>query len=315
MVRKPRETFGSRMGMLLAMAGSAIGLGNIWRFPYMMGKNGGAAFILIYIIMLVVLCLPVMVSEYLIGRRGGSNPFSSFDRLAPGSKWRWIGFLAVLASACILSFYCVVGGWSVKYLADSCILAFSDAQGDYAGSFGSFISNPWKPLAYTLIFLGLTGAIIVFGVRKGIERMSKVMITMLFVIIVMVVVRSLTLPGAMDGVKYMFVPDFSKVTAETCIAAMGQAFFSLSIGCGTILTYASYVKKDENILASSAWISFFDTTFAIIAASSLPCSRCRKWLQTQDRAWCSSHCPACSARCHWVIWRLYFSFWRFCLPL
>ena len=264
MVRKPRETFGSRMGMLLAMAGSAIGLGNIWRFPYMMGKNGGAAFILLYVIMLVVLCLPVMVSEYLIGRRGESNPFSSFDRLAPGSKWRWIGFLAVLASACILSFYCVVGGWSVKYLADSCILAFSD-EGDYALSFGSFISNPWKPLLYTLIFLALTGAIIVFGVRKGIERMSKVMITMLFVIIVMVVVRSLTLPGAIEGVKYMFVPDFSKITADTCIAAMGQAFFSLSIGCGTILTYASYVKKDENILASSAWVSFFDTMFAIIA--------------------------------------------------
>jgi NSS family neurotransmitter:Na+ symporter len=158
-----------------------------------------------------------------------------------------------------------VGGWSVKYLADSCILAFSDAQGDYALSFSSFISNPWKPLLYTLIFLGLTGAIIVFGVRKGIERMSKVMITMLFVIIVMVVIRSLTLPGAMEGVKYMLVPDFSKVTADTCIAAMGQAFFSLSIGCGTILTYASYVKKEENILASSAWISFFDTTFAIIA--------------------------------------------------
>ena len=264
-MNKPRETFGSRMGMLLAMAGSAIGLGNIWRFPYMMGKNGGAAFILLYVIMLVVLCLPVMVSEYLIGRRGGSNPFRSFDQLAPGSKWRWIGFLAVLASACILSFYCVVGGWSVKYLADSCILAFSDAQGDYALSFGAFISNPWKPLLYTLIFLGLTGAIIVFGVRKGIERMSKVMITMLFVIIVMVVVRSLTLPGAMEGVKYMFVPDFSKVTAGTVVAAMGQAFFSLSIGCGCILTYASYVSKNENILSSSAWISFFDTVFAIIA--------------------------------------------------
>lgn len=264
-MNKPRETFGSRMGMLLAMAGSAIGLGNIWRFPYMMGKNGGAAFVLIYIVMLVVLCLPVMVSEYLIGRRGGSNPFSSFDRLAPGSKWRWIGLLAVLASACILSFYCVVGGWSVKYLLDSCTLAFSSAQSDYAANFGNFIGNPVKPLVYTLIFLGLTGLIIVFGVRKGIERMSKIMITVLFIIIVLVVVRSLTLPGAMDGVRYMFVPDFSKVTADTCIAAMGQAFFSLSIGCGTILTYASYVSKQENILESSAWISFFDTVFAIIA--------------------------------------------------
>ena len=265
MENKPRETFGSRMGMLLAMSGSAIGLGNIWRFPYTLGQNGGAAFLLIYVLMLVLICLPVMVSEYLIGRRGGSNPFRSFDNLSPGSKWRWIGFVAVLASACILSFYSVVGGWSIKYLFDSFSFAFSDAQSDYAANFGSFIGSPFKPLLYTLIFLCLTGLIIVFGVRKGIERMSKIMITVLFVIIVLVVVRSLTLPGAVEGVRYMFVPDFSKVTADTVIAAMGQAFFSLSIGCGCILTYASYVSKEENILASSAWISFFDTVFAIIA--------------------------------------------------
>ena len=262
---KQRETFGSRIGMLLAMAGSAIGLGNIWRFPYTLGQNGGAAFLLIYVLMLVLICLPVMVSEYLIGRRGGSNPFRSFDNLSPGSKWRWIGFVAVLASACILSFYCVVGGWSVKYLFDSFSFAFSDAQSDYAANFSSFIGSPFKPLLYTLLFLVLTGLIIIFGVRKGIERMSKIMITVLFVIIVLVVIRSLTLPGAVEGVRYMFVPDFSKVTADTVIAAMGQAFFSLSIGCGCILTYASYVSKGENILASSAWISFFDTVFAIIA--------------------------------------------------
>ncbi|MBR4841655.1 MAG: sodium-dependent transporter [Bacteroidaceae bacterium] len=265
MVASNRETFGSRTGMLLAMAGSAIGLGNIWRFPYMMGKNGGAAFILIYIVMLVMLCLPVMVSEYLIGRRGGSNPFRSFDHLAPGSKWRWIGFLAVLSATCILSFYCVVGGWSVKYLANACSGGLMGFEGSYADFFGMFISNPWKPLLYTLVFLGMTGLIIVFGVRKGIERMSKIMITVLFFIMVLVLVRSLTLPGAIEGVRYMLVPDFSKVTADTCISAMGQAFFSLSIGCGTILTYASYVHKDENILVSSGWISVFDTIFAIIA--------------------------------------------------
>ena len=265
MAPKNRETFGSRMGMLLAMAGSAIGLGNIWRFPYMLGKNGGAAFLLLYIIMMVVICLPVMISEYLIGRRGGSNPFRSFDHLAPGSKWRWIGFLAVLASACILSFYCVVGGWSVRYLASACTGGLMGFDGGYDQFFGAFISNPWKPLLYTMLFLGLTGLIIAFGVRKGIERMSKIMITVLFVIIVLVVIRSLSLPGAMEGVRYMFVPDFSKVTADTCIAAMGQAFFSLSIGCGCILTYASYVHKDENIAASSAWIAFFDTGFAVIA--------------------------------------------------
>ena len=265
MAHKPRETFGSRMGMLLAMAGSAIGLGNIWRFPYTLGQNGGAAFLLLYVLMLVLICLPVMISEYLLGRRGGSNPFRTFDILAPGTKWRWIGFMAVLSSACILSFYCVVGGWSVKYLADACSGVLMSFDGDYSDLFGSFISNPWKPLFYTLVFLGITGLIIALGVRKGIERMSKLMIKVLFLIIVLVVIRSLTLPGAMEGVRYMFVPDFSKVTADTCIAAMGQAFFSLSIGCGCILTYASYVDKKENIAASSAWIAFFDTTFAIVA--------------------------------------------------
>ena len=265
MAPKNRETFGSRMGMLLAMAGSAIGLGNIWRFPYTLGQNGGAAFLLLYVLMLVLICLPVMISEYLIGRRGGSNPFRTFDILAPGTKWRWIGFIAVLSSACILSFYCVVGGWSVKYLADACSGGLMSFDGDYSEFFGAFISNPWKPLFYTLLFLGITGLIIAFGVRKGIERMSKLMIKILFLIIVLVVIRSLTLPGAVEGVRYMFVPDFSKVTADTCIAAMGQAFFSLSIGCGCILTYASYVDKNENIAASSAWISFFDTAFAVIA--------------------------------------------------
>ena len=265
MTHRPRETFGTRTGMLLSMAGSAIGLGNIWRFPYMLGKNGGAAFLLLYVVMLVIVCLPVMISEYLIGRRGGSNPFRTFDRLAPGSKWRWIGFIAVLASACILSFYCVVGGWSVKYLVEACSGTLTGYEGDYAEFFASFIANPWKPLVYTMLFLCMTGLIIAFGVRKGIERMSKIMITVLFLIIVLVVIRSLSLPGAVEGVRYMFVPDFSKVTADTCIAAMGQAFFSLSIGCGCILTYASYVRKDENIIASSAWIAFFDTSFAVIA--------------------------------------------------
>ncbi len=243
---KNRETFGSRMGMLLAMAGSAIGLGNIWRFPYTLGENGGAAFLLLYVLMLVFICLPVMISEYLLGRRGESNPFRTFRNLAPGSKWYWIG-------------------WSLKYLANAVTGSLMSYGADYGDYFQAFISNPWKPLLYTMMFLGLTGLIIALGVRKGIERMSKIMIGVLFVIIVLVVIRSLTLPGALEGVKYMFVPDFSKVTAQTCIAAMGQAFFSLSIGCGCILTYASYVDKKENIAGSAGWIAFFDTGFAVIA--------------------------------------------------
>lgn len=265
MKQSGRETFRNRTGVIMAMAGSAIGLGNIWRFPYTMGQNGGAVFILLYVLMLLLLCLPVMISEYLIGRRGGSNPFRSFDVLAPGSKWRWIGFLAVLSSACILSFYCVVGGWSVKYFVVSCRTAFFAEQTDWAAYFGSFIANPYQPLVYTMVFLGLTGLIIAGGVRKGIERMSKIMISVLFIIIVLVVIRSLTLPGSSEGIRYMFVPDFSKVTSDTLISAMGQSFFSLSIGCGCILTYASYVNKNENIMTSATGVASFDTLFAIIA--------------------------------------------------
>lgn len=268
MVQKSRETFGSRTGVLLAMAGSAIGLGNIWRFPYMVGQNGGAAFILIYIVMLLVFCLPVLISEYLIGRRGASNPFRCFDVLAPGTKWRWMGFLAVLSSACILSFYCVVGGWSVKYLFESCISGFDKGQ-DNGALFSTFIASPWKPLFYTTAFLGMTGLIIFFGVRKGIERMSKIMIKVLFVIIVLVVIRAMSLPGSIEGIKYLFLPDFSKVTSNIIVSAMGQAFFSLSIGCGAILTYASYVKKSENIVATSIGIAAFDTLFAIIAGMAI----------------------------------------------
>lgn len=263
-VKKNRENFGGRFGVIVAMAGSAIGLGNMWRFPYLVGQNGGAAFILVYLLMLVFICLPILITEFLLGRRSRSNAFSAFGKLSGKKRWNIIGTLNVLATVCIMSFYCVVGGWSVRYLVDSCTFSLEKIT-DYSGFFNGFISSTASPLVYTFIFLGLNALIIALGVKKGIERFSKVMMVILFVIIVLVAVRALTLPYAMEGVKYLFVPDFSKIDGKVLVSALGQAFFSLSIGCGVILTYGSYVKDDENIVASASWIAGMDTLFAILA--------------------------------------------------
>lgn len=261
-----RENFGNRLGVLFALAGSAIGLGNMWRFPYLVGQNGGAAFILIYLLLLFFICLPVMISEFLIGRRTHANAFRAFRQLnGKRTGWDIIGIFAVLAAVCILSFYCVVGGWTVKYFIQSCLMTFNTPDMDYSDYFGGFISSAYQPLFYTFIFLGMTGGIIALGVRNGIEKFSKVMMTVLFILIVLIAIRSLTLPGATEGIKYLFIPDFSKVDGHTVVAALGQAFFSISIGCGTILTYGSYVKNSENIALTSTYTALMDTLFALVA--------------------------------------------------
>jgi len=257
-----REHFSSRLGVLLAMAGGSIGLGNMWRFPYLVGKNGGAAFILVYLVFVVFLCLPILVSEYALGRRTQKNAFGAFRALSENKKWSLIGIFAVSAAVCVLSFYCVVGGWSVKYLLEALLFKMPILDSEY---FGGFISSSWSPLIYTLIFLGMTGGVLVLGIQKGIERFSKVMMLLLFVLIVLIAIRSITLPGAAEGIKYLFVPDLSALDGKAALEALGQSFFSLSIGCGTVLTYGSYVKKEENIVSTSLLVALFDTTFALIA--------------------------------------------------
>lgn len=257
-----REHFGSHIGVLLAMAGGAIGLGNMWRFPYLVGKNGGAAFILVYLIFVVFLCLPILISEYAIGRRTQKNAFGAFRALSKNKNWSLIGVFAVLAAVCVLSFYCVVGGWSVKYLVES--LKFNMPQLD-SSYFNGFISSSISPVIYTLIFLGMTGGVLVLGIQNGIERFSKVMMLVLCVLIVLIAVRSVTLPGSSEGIKYLFVPDLNALDGKAVLEALGQSFFSLSIGCGTVLTYGSYVNKNENIIASSLKVAMFDTIFAMIA--------------------------------------------------
>lgn len=261
-----RENFGNRFGVLVAMAGSAVGLGNLWRFPYLVGTNGGAAFIILYLVFVFLLCLPVMYSEFIIGRRSGANAIGAFKKLAPGSKWGVVGLLGVLSSISILAFYSVVGGWTIDYIVKAATFSFhtTDAA-ELEHIFQDSVSSTYEPLLYLSIFLALTSLVVLAGVKKGIEKYTKVMMPVLFILVIVVAVRSVTLPNSAEGLAFLFKPDFSKVTSTTIFEALGQAFFSLSLGCGCIITYGSYVKKDENIIKTSAMTSVADTLFAIIA--------------------------------------------------
>ena len=261
-----RDSFGSGFGVLVAMAGSAVGLGNLWRFPYLVGTNGGAAFIIIYLAFVLLLALPIMYSEFIIGRRSQANVFGAYRVLAPGTKWCNTGYIYVLGSLAIISFYCVVGGWTMAYLWKAVTFKFSVADTAVLGDiFNRTVTSNTEPLVFMLIFLFATALIVMAGIKEGIERYTKVMMPLLFVIVVIVAIRSLTLPDASAGLEFLFRPDFSKVTSKTFLDALGQAFFSLSIGCGTIMTYGSYVNRRENIVGLSAQTAITDTLFAIIA--------------------------------------------------
>lgn len=246
----------------MAMAGSAIGLGNIWRFPYMVGQYGGAVFIVVYLTACIFLSLPILLSESIIGRSTQSGTFGAMEKLAPGTAWKWLGLLTVFSPLIILSFYSVVGGWSIEYLWQSVTSGFGD---DVSTLFGSFISAPWGALACHTIFLALTAIIVLAGVKSGIEKFNKVSLPVLFILIIVIMVYSLNLPGASSGVSYMLKPDFSKLTPSVVAAAMGQSFFSLSLGVGTILTYSSYMKKSDNILTTGIGSAGFDLLFALLA--------------------------------------------------
>ena len=261
-----RDNFGSRFGALVAMAGSAVGLGNLWRFPYLVGENGGAAFIIIYILLCFVICLPIFISEFMIGRRSQKNAFAAFRDLSDGSSWRWVGLFTIIVPMIVLSYYSVIGGWSIEYLLKSLNFSFAgEARDTFSTMFGGFVSSTWGPLLAHTGFLFLTALIVVVGIKDGIEKFSKVMMPLLFVIVLSIAIYSLTLPGSKAGVEYLFYPDFSKLTGKSVADALGQAFFSLSLGFGTIMTYASYVSKKENIMFQSVTTAFSDLLFAMIA--------------------------------------------------
>ena len=266
-----RENFGSRFGALVAMAGSAVGLGNLWRFPYLVGENGGAAFIIVYILLSFLICLPIFVSEFVVGRRSQKNAYAAFRDLSGGSAWKWVGLVTIIIPLIVLSYYCVIGGWSFEYLFKSLTFSFtgSGSLSTMNTMFSDFVSSPWLPLIMQTVFLLATTLIVVIGIKDGIEKFSKVMMPMLFVMVLAIAIYSLTLPGAGKGVDYLFNPDFSKIDGKACAAALGQAFFSLSLGFGTILTYASYVDKKENIMFQSAATAVSDLTFALIAGMAI----------------------------------------------
>ena len=266
-----RDSFGSRFGALVAMAGSAVGLGNLWRFPYLVGENGGAAFIIVYIILSFVICLPIFVSEFVIGRRSQKNAYSAFRDLSGGSAWRWVGLFTIIVPLIVLSYYSVIGGWSIEYLLKSLTFSFTggESQSVLSTMFSDFVSSAWGPLLVHTGFLLLTTLIVMVGIKDGIEKFSKVMMPMLFFIVIGIAIYSMTLPGAKAGLDYLFNPDFSKINGKAIAAALGQAFFSLSLGFGTIMTYASYVDKKENPLFQSVATASSDLLFALVAGMAI----------------------------------------------
>lgn len=266
MHNKTRESFGSKFGAIAALAGSAVGLGNIWKFPYEAGNNGGGAFLVVYIFFTVAIGLPVMLSEFALGRKSQKNAFGTFKLLAPGTKWYYFGLLSILAAAFILSFYGTVSGWTLEYVWLAASNAFEGkSAADMTDTFNAFISHPYKAVLWQLGFMFLSGAIVLAGIKKGIERYTKMMMPVLLVLVIILGVRACTLDGAGEGLKFLFYPNFSALTANGILSALGQAFFSLSIGMGVLLTYASYIGKKENLTGISIQVIATDTLVAILA--------------------------------------------------
>ena len=266
MTKKERGNFGSKLGVILASAGSAVGLGNIWRFPYETGNHGGAAFILIYLGCILLLGLPIMIAEFLIGRHSQANTARAYQILAPGTQWRWVGRMGVLAGFLILGYYSVVAGWTLEYIFEAVSNSFAGkTPTEFISSFQCFSSNPWRPALWLTLFLLATHFIIVKGVEKGIEKSSKIMMPTLFIIILILVGCSVTLPGAGKGIEFLLKPDFSKVDGNVFLGAMGQAFFSLSLGMGCLCTYASYFSKNTNLTRTAFSVGIIDTFVAVLA--------------------------------------------------
>ena len=262
---KERVNFGSKLGMVLATAGSAVGLGNVWRFPYMTGQNGGAVFIMVYIGCVVLLGLPCMMSEFIIGRHGAANTGRAYGKMGAHSLWRLVGCMSVLTGFLITGYYAVVSGWCLQYI-------FSSAFGELNGNptyiteyFKDFSSAPLQPVIWTVAILAMTHFVIIHGVRSGIERASKIMMPLLFILLLVVVVGSCMLPGAGKGIEFLFRPDFSKLDSNMFLAAMGQSFYSLSIGMGCICTFASYFSRQANLMKSAVNIVLIDSLIAILA--------------------------------------------------
>lgn len=266
-MKTENEGFSSTFGAIMAAAGSAVGLGNIWRFPYICGKYGGGAFLVVYIFFVFLIGMTLMMSEFVIGRRTGEGPHRAYSALRPAHPaWRVIGLTGLGTCFLILSVYLIISGWTTNYFWESLVGTLAGIPDDgFAAHFNEFVGNPSRTILFIVIFLVLTTLVIIGGVEKGIERISKLLMPILVVLLLVMCVRSVTLEGASAGLAYLFNPDFSKLTGEGVLAALGQALFSLSVGMGAMVVYGSYLPKDSNILKTSVWIAVCDFAIAILA--------------------------------------------------
>ncbi len=260
-MNEKRSSFTGKIGFVLAAAGSAVGLGNIWRFPYLAAKYGGGIFLLVYLILAVTFGFALMTAEIALGRKTGQSAIGAFGTL--NKKFKFVGLLASVVPMLILPYYSVIGGWVSKYL-------FTFASGNMSGAaadtyFTDFIAKPIEPIGWFLLFIGLTALVVLLGVEKGVEKVSKVMMPILVALTIAISIYSMTMDGAMEGVKYYLIPDFSKFSAMTVLAAMGQLFYSMSLAMGIMITYGSYMKKEVSIESSVAQIEIFDTGIAFFA--------------------------------------------------
>ena len=263
-----REQWGSRLGFILAASGSAVGLGNIWKFPHMAGENGGGAFTFVYLICILVVGLPIVIAEFVIGRKTQLSPVGAFETIAPKSNWKWVGMLGVASAFVILSFYGVVGGWTLKYTLISLTGGFNELAGnpELSGKlFTNFISGSLAPILWQVIFMAITIVVIIQGVKGGIEKWTKVMMPAILIILIMLMIRGLTLPNGMQAIDFLFKPKFDDLTASSIVLALGHSFFTLSLGMGTMITYGSYLRNDQNLLSSALWIIFLETVIALMA--------------------------------------------------
>jgi len=263
-----REQWGSKLGFILAASGSAVGIGNIWKYPHMAGQNGGAAFTVVYLVCILVVGLSIVIAEFVIGRRTQLSPVGAFETLAPKTNWKWLGFLGVASAFVILSFYGVVGGWIMKYVVISVTGGFKELAGDpdSAGNvFNNFITGTWSPIFFQVIFMTVCIWVIVNGVKGGIEKWSKIMMPLIIILLGALAVRGMTLPGGMEGISFLFKPRFEDLTASSVVLALGHSFFTLSLGMGTMITYGSYLGRKQNLLNSALWVIALDTAIAMLA--------------------------------------------------
>lgn len=261
-----RDNFGTKLGLLAAAAGSAVGLGNIWKFPYITGKNGGGAFILLYLACVALLGIPVMIAEFSLGRKTQVNAVDAYKKLQKKGFWHYAGGLAVFTPFIILSFYSIIAGWVLSYISGSVSGKVLNVAPDQVSTyFGEVVSGTYTPMFWTIIVIIITTSIVIAGVQSGLEKYSKVLMPALFVLLIVLMFRSVTLEGSAKGLEFLFKPDFSKLTMISVLEALGQAFYSLSLGMGIIITYGSYIKKEENLISLSAQVALTDTLVAILA--------------------------------------------------